>query len=416
MKINSFDGFDSYNNSPSVKDNFKRIAYQKVEEINELLNVRKPQNTVEKSTIFADRDGGFNISRANNPFITHVGVLESKEFMSIKKTKQLFLNRSIDKSKAVFSELSESIDLDSDIPEEDSFDIDNPGEDNSDFNSNFNARNMPCLQSICQKLWKKPAKETYGKSSNLGSTLYSSIRGGFGNTSGKRSSGMRKSSIRNALSRPSIRARKSKLNGSIMVGVQQSFSKQISPALRRTIYLDENNKIVDHSRSRKASKRGSTNKQKGNIPGVVFESGNKGIWDSISNLNDDPRYSKKFSTINTPMSIKKRFKSPNVINQANVTFDMAGKRGKIKTSHHRFKSTSPQHRMKKDNIQMDNMYHTFYNMKKIKAKAYKKRGMRTKVSRLMETFQSIPIKIQHRETKKQTTEPTSPNCINIKLK
>lgn len=164
-KITSFDGFSSDNNITYVKDNFKRIAYQRVAEL-EMIQVSKPEKEVQKSMIFSDGDGNFSISRANNPFPTNVRMLESKEFMPVPKMKRKNLNKSIDKSQTMFSELSESIDLDTDERDE----------DNSDSTSNFNARNIPCLQSICQKLWKKPNhKESYGVSNN-GSTLYSSIR------------------------------------------------------------------------------------------------------------------------------------------------------------------------------------------------------------------------------------------------
>lgn len=214
--------------------------------------------------------------------------------------------------------------------------------------------------------------------SNNGSTLYSSIRGGFGLTkSGIKSPRMRDSEIRGSSIRSSIRARNPKTKESMMAKMQQSFSKPTSPVCRRTIYLDQNNNIVDPTRSRDRSNRNSSKKSR-NIPAVVFESGNKGIWDSISNLNDD-NYNNRFKPIGSPTFMNKRIKSPNVIPNTNQTLDMMKERARLKTSQHRFKSTSPQNRDKKDNIQTNSLYHQFYNLKNAKAKAHKKRGMRTKV-------------------------------------
>lgn len=219
------------------------------------------------------------------------------------------------------------------------------------------------------------------------------------------------SSIKGSLRASHSRRHRPVMKDSSMLSVKQSMIKSKSPIARNTIYLDENNNIVNPATRKMRSSKVSSNRDS-QIPGVVFESNDdrqKGMWDSISNINDD-----FINNTMNPMNITQdrfggRFKSPSNIIPENHTFD-EGTRN-LKNLGKRFKSTSPSNRM---------VGHRRYNFTsyKIRRKKVKcpKLNMRTKVSKLMETFQSVPIKILHREKVKQNEKVKVPNRINITLK
>ncbi len=86
------------------------------------------------SIIFGDRDGNFNISRPDQPGLTHVTMLDSRDFSTRRKTRTNIMGESF-KSESHISDSSESSDFGSDSPDED---------------EEIGARNMPFLKSICK--------------------------------------------------------------------------------------------------------------------------------------------------------------------------------------------------------------------------------------------------------------------------
>ena len=139
--VSEFEDFSSEKVIPSIKKNFKRIAYQKVSEISV---EEEPQSNipVEKSIILFDGDGKINVSRANFPFQTMTGgtTEDSTVFMSKRRATKTNMLKSVDKSQDMYSDYSESIDYDSELEDEQS--------------DNIKARQMPCLKSICKNLRK----------------------------------------------------------------------------------------------------------------------------------------------------------------------------------------------------------------------------------------------------------------------
>ena len=338
--------------------------------------------------IFSDGEGRLNISRANNPFITTIGMLDSKDFTRHKpafhRKNQLFI-KSIERSKDSFVESSESADFDEEM-------LDEPVEP-----SHINARNIPVLQSFCKNLWKKPKQENYYK--KPGSSLYSSIRGST------RASG-------------SIGRRNPRMKESVMLGVKNSFSKPNSPGhLRRTIYIDENNNIVDGFNRLRKQSRARLSKNSINIPNVVFESnGNsqKGIWDDISLLQDKMSPS-EIEYSNQQKFFGKRFKSPAIIPEQNRTLIISNKNS-MNSRHHRVKSISPRNFTRGNLPVKEQSFQNFFQIERRKNTKNYKFKMKNKISRLMETFQSIPIKLKERKDTSKKMAYKSPNRININLK
>lgn len=84
-----------------------------------------------------------NVSRANNPFITTLDVLDSKDFAPIPKfiRQNQYTDKFMDHEKESIENFSESIDYEEEIDE------------TTDY-TKVKARNIPCLQSICHKLRK----------------------------------------------------------------------------------------------------------------------------------------------------------------------------------------------------------------------------------------------------------------------
>lgn len=139
-------------------------------------------------------------------------MLDSKDFMkspNIMRKNQLVL-KSIDQDKDSIAEYSESIDFE---------------EDDTNDNSVFDARKLPCLQSIAKRFKKKKVEETYA--SKLSFSMLSSVKGS-----------MRASRIHSKRKEPSLK-------DSLMVSQMGSFC-QPSPSnhLRKTIYLDDRNNII----------------------------------------------------------------------------------------------------------------------------------------------------------------------------
>lgn len=127
------------------------------------------------------------------------------------------------------SELSESIDIES---EEDEEEFDEGTEDSIDFGK-IRARNIPCLQSICGKLRKNPKNERFSKNS------ISMISSGKSSTRASKIVHERQNSIyKNSFS---------------MLG--SFIAPKPKDIVRRTIYIDENNNIV-HNGFRKSSHMG----------------------------------------------------------------------------------------------------------------------------------------------------------------
>lgn len=294
-------------------------------------------NPPNQSIIFNDAEGRLNISRANNPFITTVGMLDSKDFIAGPKftRKNQAILKSVEKSRDMYSDYSESLNLEEEV-------IDEP----LDYNQ-INARNIPCLKSICKKLWKKPVQETYG--SNLSTSIMSaSLRGSWrnsGSTSSKR-----------------VHPR---LKESLMVAKKDSFyQKPWSPMVRQTIYLDENNNIIRPNHSRKSSKMQNSSYASG-IPRVVFESNGpqqRGIWDeSISNMQDLMSYHED-EHLTSPKFFEKRFNSPQVIPEQNRTFMVPNIR-RLKKLRKRIKSISPRANMRESRKVQESRYNIVLRLK-----------------------------------------------------
>lgn len=172
-----------------------------------------------------------------------------------------------------------------------------------------------------------------------------------------------------------------------------------------------------------------------NLTGIVFESNglsHKGIWDDDNLLRDTTTNSDMNRTIRVKHKHKhRRFKSPPVIPERNKTLMVSMKKGVERRNHQGFKSISPrdfrgQHNFNQFQPQL------FRNARQKKnRKAEGKIKMTNKVSRLLETFQSVPMKIQARkEAAKASTAKDSegklctnpsrparvPNKVNINLK
>jgi len=133
---------NSDRNIPSLKDNFKRVEYQKVWNLSK--EESKIDIKIDESVVYGDKLGNLSVSRANNPFQATTAFSESRDFLSSRRGTNTNIMKEVDKSQDLYSDYSESDGFDSEIEEE------------SLQNGEFNAKKMPCLQSICRKIWKKP--------------------------------------------------------------------------------------------------------------------------------------------------------------------------------------------------------------------------------------------------------------------
>jgi len=144
--ITNWADFNSDQNIPSLKENFKRIEYSTVAESNK--DEPKPQVNVEKSIILGDKLGNLNVSRPNNPFLSTAGVGDSRDFFSSRRSTNTNIMKMVDKSQELYSDYSESDDYESEVEAE--------VEEDQNGLGHFNAKKMPFLKSICKKIWKKP--------------------------------------------------------------------------------------------------------------------------------------------------------------------------------------------------------------------------------------------------------------------
>lgn len=301
IQANTTNDFNSDKNVPAMKENFKRIEYKKIFEMDD--EEPKINNEVEKSIVFSDREGNFRISRANDPSTT-INMVESREFSKRRRGTKTNIMGEAFKSE-VGSDSSESAEYDSDPSEEADFSQEGGG-----------ARDMPFLKSIVQKIWKKPKKENYKKESSGLSTLFTSQNGSM------------------RMSHSTRKSRRGPLRDTLRVSATQSFKKNLS-ASRNTIYLDENNNMVNPT-TKSIIKKRSVSKKKSNIQKIVFEpSSSEGIWDNLDSVNDDD--SSIFQNSAKRPKVLRNMKYPNIIPE-NGSFDMRITRNKVKG---RFKSVSP---------------------------------------------------------------------------
>ena len=81
----------------------------------------------------------------------------------------------------------------------------------------------------------------------------------------------------------------------------------------------------------------------------------------------------------------------------------------------RFKSVSPRE-LKHSAVLFQKFHPQILEQVRNKGRKQNKVKMNTKISRLLETFQSIPIKIQNRKEQQKEISPKIQNKINISLK
>eukprot|EP00344_Euplotes_crassus_P004698 CAMPEP_0197010272 /NCGR_PEP_ID=MMETSP1380-20130617/53566_1 /TAXON_ID=5936 /ORGANISM="Euplotes crassus, Strain CT5" /LENGTH=359 /DNA_ID=CAMNT_0042432089 /DNA_START=724 /DNA_END=1801 /DNA_ORIENTATION=- len=347
-----------------MKDNFKRIEYKKIFEMDEEKE-EKPQKEVERSIIFSDNAGNLRISRPSKQLSTTVNMLDSRDFSRRRNTKYNIMGEAL-QSDGQNTDMSESLDFDSDSADDDHH------------SNEIGARNMPFLKSFVNKIWKKPKNENYNKMSQVSTYL----------SSNHDSTRMSYSTRR--------KSRRGKVKDSLSVSGTKSFTKKLSSS-RKTIYLDDKNNIVNPVT--KSIIQGQSMQKKRNIQNIVFEpSSSEGIWDNYSSTHGDNE-SIFDNSVNSP-GIIKNLKYPNIIPESG-TLDFNPGRNKFKG---RFKSVSPIRenptktsygmRQYKRNLISNNG--RFFNQRRRRIKISKVK-MKNKISKLMETFQSIPIKIQHRK-------------------
>lgn len=120
-----------------MKENFKRIEYKKIFEMDEEKEEMKPQKEIERSIIFSDNEGNLSISRPTKQFSATVNMLDSKEFSRRRNTRHNIMGEAL-QSDGQDTDPSESSDFDSDSGD---------GEFHAD---EMGARNMPFLQSYCK--------------------------------------------------------------------------------------------------------------------------------------------------------------------------------------------------------------------------------------------------------------------------
>lgn len=227
-------------------------------------------------------------------------------------------------------------------------------------------------------MYKKPHKESY--SNALNTSILSSINASLAT----RASHSRK-------------RHPSKLES----GLRQSRSKDfyrkgLYSIHRKTIYMDEKNNIINKSFCSHRGSRSKYSNKVSNIPGVVFESENpsqKCIWDDVNLMNDSVS---EINQVKSPKFFNKRFKSPAVIPEMNRTLIQFGAKFKKLKSGKRIKSISPESRHQGLTAFKNQRYNFLLQKSKIIKRKPHKLKMKTKISRLMETFQSIPIKIEKR--------------------
>ena len=161
--------------------------------------------------------------------------------------------------------------------------------------------------------------------------------------------------------------------------------------------MDENNNIINKSIGSQRGSRSKYSNKVSNIPGVVFESENpsqKCIWDELNLVNDSVS---EFNPVKSPKFFNKRFKSPAVIPELNKTLGHFGPKFKKFKSGKRIKSISPESRHQGLTAFKNHRYNFLLQKSRIVKRRPHKLKMKTKISRLMETFQSTPIKIEKRK-------------------
>ena len=134
-------------------------------------------------------------------------------------------------------------------------------------------------------------------------------------------------------------SRVGRMRDNLRISNQNSLSKPLSPISRKTIYIDNNNNIVNpDGRSNYSNK--FLSKKASNVSGIIFEPPNsRGIWDSESGLHNDTDDNSISNYVNSPQILSNRFNSPKIIPEHGHTFERDMSR--TKKVKNRFKSVSP---------------------------------------------------------------------------
>ena len=303
QKLNSTVDFNDLNSPNRALPEYehgssKAVAYKWLfsSDMQDGMKIILPSDQPDKSMIFS-KDGVLGVSRADNTFVAASEILQQPNFLR----RDGLLMKSMDNSKMSFSELSESIDLEAEGEE-----VINEADDYE----RVRARNIPWLQSICNKLRMKPEKESYLTKQSM--SMLSSAKGST-----------RASRIvsRNA---DSNWKDSSSVNGSMVV------PKPPAANLRKaTIYIDSDNNIVRKENPLSASSSRYIHQDEymskpSNVIDVVFEDktyNRQMVFDDETSFLNQTNYS-EFKNRRKIRGIKKRFISPDQVSRRQIRLNL----------------------------------------------------------------------------------------------